>query len=105
MTTTRAREVAEGLGLHLAQLQDGNAWDSTISLLTDYDDLVRSLLAELEAANARADKLTEELRQIYVDLDAQYLEWRDLPPVGDEARNFAFDLSQCALHAMKGASE
>ena len=36
----------------LSELQDGNAWDSTISLLADYADLVQDLLKDREAVRA-----------------------------------------------------
>lgn len=31
--------------------------------------------------------------------------WNNLPPVGDEARNFAFDISRYALAALKEADQ
>lgn len=43
---------AEVLDQLLSELQDGNAWDSTISLLADYADLVQDLLKDREAVRA-----------------------------------------------------
>ena len=61
--------------------------------------------AFLTGKRAGMERAAEELRQIYVDCDAQYLEWNNLPPVGDEARNFAFDISRYALAALKEADQ
>lgn len=43
---------AEVLDQLLSELQDGNAWDSTISLLTDYADLVQDLIKDRQAIAA-----------------------------------------------------
>lgn len=49
-------ERADALDQLLSELQDGNAWDSTISLLTDYADLVRDLMQD-RLAGREADRL------------------------------------------------
>ena len=46
---------AEVLDQLLSELQDGNAWDSTISLLADYADLVQDLLKDREAVRAEQE--------------------------------------------------
>lgn len=66
---------------------------------------ITTLEAELAAMKARGDRLAEELRQIYVDASEQHGDWCNLPPVDDEARNFAFDISQYALAALKEADQ
>ena len=66
---------AEVLDQLLSELQDGNAWDSTISLLADYADLVQDLLkdrkavraeqaAELAKFKALTRRMTEAVREI-----------------------------------------
>ena len=52
---------AAALDQLLAELQDGNAWDSTISLLIDYADLVRDLMQDRAALVA---EIVAELRDL-----------------------------------------
>ena len=52
---------AAALDQLLAELQDGNAWDSTISLLIDYADLVRDLMQDRAALVA---EIVADLRKV-----------------------------------------
>lgn len=54
-------ERADALNQLLSELQDGNAWDSTISLLADYADLVRDLMQDRAALVAEIVKYLHQL--------------------------------------------
>jgi len=54
----------------------------------------------LEAAQARIAELEGELRQILVDATEQHADWCNLPPVDDEARDYAFSVILYARNAL-----
>ena len=65
---------AEVLDQLLSELQDGNAWDSTISLLADYADLVQDLLKDREAVRAEQAAEVAKWRDKYNELGQMALE-------------------------------
>ena len=66
---------AEVLDQLLSELQDGNAWDSTISLLADYADLVQDLLKDREAVRAEQAAEVERLTQCLAKANASMEEY------------------------------
>ena len=65
---------AEVLDQLLSELQDGNAWESTISLLADYADLVQDLLKDREAVRAEQAAEVAKWRDKYNELGQMALE-------------------------------
>lgn len=100
------QEVREAAADYHAKRRGGVTAAKIKAGLADDNDIVQALHTMfLAGKRAGMERAAEELRQIYVDCDAQYLEWNNLPPVGDEARNFAFDISRYALAALKEADQ
>lgn len=85
-TPDTSPEAVDAVCLRVAELNDGNAWPSTIALICDLRDMLRAVADErdnwqmlesiphrrLEAAEAEAAALREALRNV----EALEIDWR-----------------------------